>query len=382
MRARIVIVFVALLLGACNLSSSGDREQSLATPTLVTGGRPTVQILAPQDGDEFVVDEDILVSVNATDAAGVTRVQLLADGQIIKTVSSESPTGDQVFSALLDYTPTEEGDVTLQVIAYRAAIASDPDSVQITVREEEAQVTATSVSQPNVPIIDPNDPTCRALTNTALRLRGGPGTNYDQIGLLNAGSVVPIVGRIASNEWLQVRVNLTIGWISAVYTTQYGNCLGIPVVPPPPTPTPRVTNTLAPTTTSAVTPTTAPPTATPGPADLLVTNIVGSTTLALGEGSSPVTSSYTVTITNNGNSPTGQFNNTISVSPGGATTPLGVVATLGRNESIVLNVSLTFSTAGTYTIQAQVDSDSQVTELSEVNNIGILSVTVSPPPGP
>ena len=382
MRSWILCVLIALLLGACNLSSSGDRQESLATATTVTGGRPTVQILAPQNGDEFVVDEDVLVSVNATDGAGVTRVQLLADGQIVKTVSSESPTGDQVFSALLDYTPTDEGDVTLQVIAFRAAIASDPASVQITVREEEAQVTATSVSQPNVPIINPNDPTCRALTNTALRLRGGPGTNYDQIGLLNAGSVVPIIGRIGSNEWWQVRVNVTIGWISAAFTSVYGICSGVPVVQPPATPTPLITNTSVPPTAVTLTApaATVTPSATPGPADLLVTDIVGSTTLELGAGDSPVTSSYTVSITNSGSSATGQFNNTISVSPGGATTPLGVVASLSPGESIVLNVSLTFSAAGTYTIQAMVDSDSQVTEQSEVNNVGIRNVTVNPAP--
>jgi subtilase family serine protease len=87
-----------------------------------------------------------------------------------------------------------------------------------------------------------------------------------------------------------------------------------------------------------------------------------------------------VTITNHGSSPTGQFNNTVSVTPGGASTPLGVVASLAPGESILLNISLTFSSAGTYTIQAQVDSDSQVTELSEVNNVGTFSVTVSAAP--
>lgn len=378
MRYPILCVFVALVLCACNLSSSGDREEDIATPTTITSGRPTVQILSPENGDEVVVNEDVLVSATATDAAGVTRVQLLANGQIVKTVSSESPTGDQVFSALLDYTPTSTGTVRLQVIAYRAAIASEPASVEITVRAAQAQVTATTASQPNVPIINPNDPTCRALTNTALRLRGGPGTNYDQIGLLNAGSVVPIIGRIGSNEWWQVRVNVTIGWISAAYTSVYGICNGVPVVQAPPTPTPRITNTVVPTNTLTLT--APPPTVTPGPADLIVTNIVGSNSLTLGAGGSPVTSSYTVTISNNGSSTTGQFNNTISVSPGGTTTPLGVVASLAPGESIVLNVSLTFSTAGTYTIQAQADSDSQVAELSEVNNAGLFNVTVGAAP--
>ncbi|CAG1770216.1 hypothetical protein BAC2_00894 [uncultured bacterium] len=378
MRYRILCVFVALALCACNLSSSGDREENIATPTTITSGRPVVQILSPQNGAEVVVDDDVLVSANATDAAGVTRVQLLANGQVVKTVSSESPSGDQVFNALLDYTPTSTGTVRLQVIAYRAAIASEPATVEITVRAAQAQVTATTASQPNVPIINPNDPTCRALTNTALRLRGGPGTNYAQIGLLNAGSVVPIIGRIGSNEWWQVRVNLTIGWISAAYTSVYGICNGVPIVTPPATPTPVITNTVVPT--STLTLTAPPPTVTPGPADLLVTNIVGSNVLTLGAGDAPVTSSYSVTITNAGSSPTGQFNNTIAVNPGGAATPLGVVASLAPGESILLNVSLTFSSAGNYTIQAQADSDNQVTELSEVNNAGVFNVTVSAAP--
>lgn len=378
MRHRILFVFVALALYACNLSSTGEREEGIATPTTITSGRPVVQILSPENGDEVVVNDEVLVSANATDAAGVTRVQLLANGQIVKTVSSESPTGDQAFNALLDYTPTSTGNVRLQVIAYRAAIASEPATVEINVRAAQAQVTATTAAQPNVPVINPNDPTCRALTNTALRLRGGPGTNYDQIGLLNAGSVAPIIGRIGSNEWWQVRVNVTIGWISAAYTSVYGICNGVPVVQPPPTPTPRITNTVVPTNTLTLT--APPPTITPGPADLLVTNIVGSNVLTLGAGGSPVTSSYSVTITNNGSSLTGQFNNTVSVTPGGAATPLGVVASLAPGESILLNISLTFSSAGTYTIQAQVDSDNQVTELSEVNNVGTFSVTVNAAP--
>lgn len=377
---RILCVFVALILCACNLSMSGEREEELATATTASGGRPSVQILAPLNGDEVVADEEILVSVAATDAVGVTRVQLLANGQIVKTVSSESPSGDTIFSGLLDYTPTSAGTLRLQVIAYRAAIASEPALVEITVREEQAQVTATTAAQSNVPVINPNDPTCRALTNTALRLRNGPGTNFDQIGLLNAGSVVPIIGRVAANDWWQVRVNVTIGWVSAQYTTVYGVCSGVPTVNPPASPTPLVTATIAATNTPGLTVVAPTITPTPGPSDLLVTNIVGSNTLTLGAGSSSVTSSYTVTITNNGSSATGQFNNAISVTPGGAATPLGVVASLSPGESIVLNVSLTFSTAGTYSIQAQVDSDSQVAELSEVNNVGILNVTVNASP--
>ncbi|MDK3160783.1 CARDB domain-containing protein, partial [Kamptonema cortianum] len=139
-----------------------------------------------------------------------------------------------------------------------------------------------------------------------------------------------------------------------------------------------VTATPPPTSTLTLTP--VPPTATPtpGPADLVISNITGPTTLMLGPGNSPVSSSFTVQITNTGQGSTGQFSNTISVSPPGTESPLGVVANLNPGESIVLNVSLTFNSAGTYNVQARVDSGNQVTEVSEVNNVGIFTVTVSP----
>lgn len=377
---RLVITSVLLLvLSACNLNFSPEPENDpLNVPTIDAGGKPNVTITSPEAGDEVVVNSQIFVTANATDAVGVTRVQLIAGTQIVKTVSSESPSGQTNFPVLLDYTPRQTGEVELQVIAYRGATASDPAEVTINVRANEAQVTATIAPNPgggsNIPVIDPNDPTCRALVNAGLNLRTGPGTNYPRITVLGAGTVIPIIGRLGDNSWWQVRSGVTVGWLSAPYTTVYGICTSVPIVAAPPSPTPQG---FIPTNTPTLTPQptlTPVATVTPGRPDLVVTSISGSQTVTLP--SQPVT--YSVVITNTGSGASGAFANEVTL-PDGTTTDLGVVANLAAGESITLNFSFDFSAlaAGSYQIQVEADSDSQVAEISEVNNVGVTRVVVN-----
>lgn len=369
-------ILALTILSACNLSTEPPVQQ-IPTATGAVSARPVVVINSPENGSEHPVDQQILVSAIATDSVGVTRVQLLANGRIVKTISSESPTGSQTLNALLDYTPRETGTLNLSVVAFRSSIASDPALITVTVRAEQAQVTATSAPNPSVPIINPNDPTCRLLTNVGLNVRQGPSTAYTRISVLAAGTVVPITGRNNDNSWWQIRVGTTIGWVIDDYVTIYGICTGIPIVQPPPLPTNTPLPASATPFPATITPIVPSATPVPSPADLVVTNISGSSTLTLDGGG--VSSTYTVTITNTGASTTSQFNNDITILPGNDIIPLGVVANLGPSESIILNVSITFSAAGTYTLQARADSDAQVTEQSEVNNVGIFTVTVNNP---
>jgi uncharacterized protein YraI len=346
---------------------------------LITG-KPAVAIASPQNGAEVVVGDTIFVSANATDTIGITRIQLLANNQIVKTVSSDAVSGETNKSALLDYTPRFAGAVTLQVVAYRGSTASDPAQIQITVRDSQAQVTATAAQDVNVPVIDPNDPTCRVLVNSGLNFRTGPGTNYDIITVLSAGTVLPIVGRVGDNSWWQLSSGTAVGWVSAQFTTTYGVCSNVPVLVPPASPTPKggPTSTPTPTATPPATNTSVPPTITntPGLPDLVITSITGPDTVTIVAGQSQVTQSYSVAISNLGFGPTGQFNNTIAVLPGGSDIDLGAVSNLNPGESINLTVNITFTGAGSFTIQAKADSGAKITEVSEVNNGGAISVTV------
>lgn len=369
------LIGVMLALGACNLSPESDAP----TPTTAAGDRPVVTIVSPREGDEVIVNNQVLISTSSIDSVGVTRVQLFVSGQIVQTVQSETAGGDTAFSAILNYTPTATGDVDLEVIAYRSAIPSLPASLRLTVRQSATQIVATTqapIVNP-IPPINPIDPTCRLLTQTALNVRTGPNVAYDRILILNAGTIAPITGRLGDNSWYQIRIGTTTGWVSGSFVTLYGNCSGVIVVPAPPTPTPRVVPTLVPSNT--LTRTIQPPTVTvtPGFPDLVVTSIGGSSTLTLGPGNSPVTSNYSVTITNTGSGPARQFNSTLTVSPPGVENQLGAIDFLNAQQSVVLTISLTFSGPGTYTLGARADTLNNVTpEVSEVNNGGAITVTV------
>jgi hypothetical protein len=251
--------------------------------------------------------------------------------------------------------------------------------VDITVRASQAQVTATVAPQTRVPDINPNDPTCRALVNIGLNLRTGPGTQFDRITVLPAGTVMPITGRIGSNQWWQVRFGGTIGWVAATYVTVYGICTGVPVIATP-APPPTFPPTFAPPPTIPPTFTRTPVPPTPGLPDLVVASIVGPTTLTIPAGETTVSGNYSVTIANTGSGGTGQFANSITVLPGGTAQDLGVVSSLGAGESIALTQAMLFDAPGNYTLRVLADSDSQVNEISEVNNIGTLDVVVQTAP--
>lgn len=365
------LTILLLVASACNLSQTPPTSESIQIPDNQSG-KPTVAISSPDSGDEFVVGNQLFITATATDTVGVTRVQLLANNQPVKTVSSESPAGQKSFDLLLDYTPRAQGEVLLQIVAYRGAIASDPAEVDINIRATQTQVTATSQSVPDVPVIDPNDPTCRALINAGLNVRGGPGTVYDRLTVLAAGTVTPIIGRTGANDWWQIRYGLTVGWISAPFTSVYGICSAVPVVPAPPTPTPLGG---APTWTPQPTFTPRPPQATntPGTPDLVITSIAGATDVVLADAP---TQTYSITITNTGSGPSSSFVN-VFTGPDGAEVDLGAVSNLNAGESIVLTKSVTFTGAGSFTLKARADSGNQVTEVSEVNNNASLVVTVT-----
>lgn len=374
---KITLFVFTLLLSSCTLSGGTVTPEPLITPTSIITGKPNVSITSPQNGDEVTIGDDILVSAIATDEGGVTRVQMFANDTLVKTVSSQTVEGDTNLPVVLDYTPRNAGDIVLEVIAYRGTVASDPATITIGVLDEADQVTV-PIDTNTGPVINPNDPTCRILTNVNLNYRTGPSTDYNRLGTLAAGTQVPIVGRLGNNTWWVVQINsFTQAWVSADFTTEYGNCLNIPITQPPPTPTSTApTPTYTPTTTATNIPQpTATLTNTPRPADLVISNFTGPTELTLSDGT--VTEQYTIIVTNSGDAPTQQFISSVRILPGGAIVELPVVGNLNPGESISLAIDLTFTSTGEFTVQATADSDNEIEEISDINNIGSYVVNVS-----
>lgn len=81
-----------------------------------------------------------------------------------------------------------------------------------------------------------------------INVRSGPGTSYDKVGVLLVGQTVPAKGRSSGGDWIMVEyvgAPGNIAWVHApLVSLSSGN---LPVVEPPPTPTPLVTNTIDPT---------------------------------------------------------------------------------------------------------------------------------------
>jgi len=224
------LCLVCLGLGACNLQD-GRTEASRGEATAPATGPPTIQIASPNEGAEYVIGEEILVSVLAADSIGVNRVQLFVDNQIVRTVSSESLQGDLAFQGILNYVPqrADIGSLNLRAVAYRGRVVSEPDEITVIVRESQSQVVATPAQQGNVPFI-PNDGVCRALVNVGLNFRTGPSTGFQIITVLSGGTLAPITGRNSGHNWWRLNVDNQVGWVSGDFTTEYGDCSRVPVV--------------------------------------------------------------------------------------------------------------------------------------------------------
>lgn len=229
--ARLLLGVACLCLAACNLQERTG-EASRGEPTDLPTGPPTIEIASPNEGAEYVLGEEILVSVLAADSIGVNRVQLFVDNQIVRTVSSESLQGDLAMQAILNYVPqrADLGAVNLRAVAYRGSVVSEPDEITVVVRESRSQVQATPIQQSNVPFI-PNDGVCRALVNVGgLNFRTGPSTGFQIITVLGSGTLAPITGRNSEHSWWRLNVDNQAGWVSGDFTTEYGDCSRVPVV--------------------------------------------------------------------------------------------------------------------------------------------------------
>lgn len=80
-----------------------------------------------------------------------------------------------------------------------------------------------------------------------INVRGGPGTDYDLVGVLIAGQEVPALGRSVGGDWVQIAYPGVPGGVAWVYSPLVTLEGSVPVIEPPPTPTPRTTPTIDPT---------------------------------------------------------------------------------------------------------------------------------------
>ncbi len=80
--------------------------------------------------------------------------------------------------------------------------------------------------------------TVQARATWNLRIRSGPGTDYDQVGTIYKDDTVPVLGRNEAATWILIDYDGTQGWIAAAYCAFTGDLLSVPIntnfAPPPP----------------------------------------------------------------------------------------------------------------------------------------------------
>lgn len=96
----------------------------------------------------------------------------------------------------------------------------------------------------------PSGPIARAVTDQEqINVRSGPALNYALIGALLPGQEVPVIGRTPGGDWVQISypgVPGNVGWVFSVLLVIPTNTT-LPIIEPPPTPTPQMTPTIDPT---------------------------------------------------------------------------------------------------------------------------------------
>jgi serine/threonine-protein kinase len=135
--AGIVVLVVAVVLVIGVLSSGGDNNTSgptlppppaaSATPAV----RPTVAVTAPANGTQIDLGDAVTIQFTASDARGVTRVELRRFDVVLTAISGNN---QATFQGSFDYTPDSTGAHTLEVVPWSGDIRGDPAAITIYAR--------------------------------------------------------------------------------------------------------------------------------------------------------------------------------------------------------------------------------------------------------
>lgn len=204
--------------------------------------------------------------------------------------------------------------------------------------------------------------------NSIINVRSGPGTNYDRIGQLRQTDVVQVIGVNPGLDWLVINFPPQTGgrgWVQGSLMNVTGNLGSVPIIEPPPSPTPLpATNTPI------------PPTAQPFP-DLVAISVVLNPPQP--KANQPFIAS--VVLQNKGSVSAGQFAVAASWQPGNIYSAVTVnELAAGATTTVNLNVSPGVTGTGNFTVEVVVDLNSQVNEgpNGEGNNKFPVVYTVIP----
>lgn len=220
--------------------------QAAPTSTAAPRSIPGVIIVSPKNNEIFEQGQPITVSSRSVDPQGIARVDLVANGKVVATQLNPQPEPNQALLVSQFWLPDIVGNQVIQVVAYNTAgVAGESNFVFVQV----AALTPTVTPEPTLtptptPTPTPAQPYVTVTAVSALRVRQGPSTQYEQVGYLMQGQSAVITGRADTGlgTWWQIRFPAApngLGWVSGspTYATAY-NTDNVPFITPPPLPTP------------------------------------------------------------------------------------------------------------------------------------------------
>ena len=207
-----------------------------------------------------------------------------------------------------------------------------------------------SIIQTPTPIPSPTpDGFTAIIQSTVQNIRGGPSTDYDILGQLPKDTQVRVIGATVDYTWLVIDFRGQQGWLATYLVDTFGDRTTLPIIQPPPKPTPL--------------PATAVPTASPV-ADLVIVS-ASPNRITLDE-----QFSVNVTVLNQGSLPAGPFGVATSFQPGGVYAGVNVNGLGGGQQTTVQFQQTITGDPGPQSIKIIADLNSQVDEgvNGEANN--------------
>jgi branched-chain amino acid transport system substrate-binding protein len=194
------------------------------------------------------------------------------------------------------------------------------------------------------------------ITRAVQNVRSGPSTDYPTIGQLKQGEQVQVIGANLDFTWLVIQFRGQQGWISAPILDVFGDLRTLPIITPPPTPTPA-------------------PTVTPPPApDIVIDSASGAPSPFI------VNQPFTVSVSvrNAGGAPAGQSAVAATFPPNNVYAS-GIAPALAPGQSVLVNLTGTFTNTGFYAVVIVADLNNDVAEGNETNNFFNFSYGINKP---
>lgn len=227
-RPWIMLIACMLATLACAVRAKVDETDPITVSESEIGGTaPTVQIVAPGNGQQVALGNSVDIQVQASSPTGVTRMLLSASGRTSSTKTF--PEALTSAEALLRWRPDREGTFELSVVAFSGTTPGEAAIITLQVVGRGDAVTNPVTGQTQAQAAA-GECVGRVLIGN-LRQRSGPGTQFTNLGNFNLNEQVTVFGQNGASDWINVRrTGGTEVWVSKnpQWIELTGSCTSLP----------------------------------------------------------------------------------------------------------------------------------------------------------